>query len=124
MAAPLRQTVILSIVLSCSAFGCISAPDATRDGAVACASEADCNEGATCGLLRRCVAGACSDDRTLRACADGRYADASTAVGECLTYLDCNRVVCGALVPCVGLRCDPRATPLNIPCGDAGADAF
>ncbi|MEZ4389753.1 MAG: hypothetical protein R3A48_01555 [Polyangiales bacterium] len=124
MAARSQGPGVLVLAFLVTAGGCVAAPEAGRDGGTPCVAESDCNDGATCGLLRRCVAGACSDDRTLRACPDGRYPDASTAVGECLTYIDCNRILCGALIPCVGLRCDPRAPTLNIPCGDAGADAF
>jgi hypothetical protein len=107
----------------CAVGGCVAAPEAARDGGTACVSESECNGGATCGSLRLCVAGACSDDRVFRACPDGRYPDAGSAVGECLTYVDCNRLFCGALIPCNGLRCDTNAPALIIPCGDAAADA-
>ena len=103
---------------------CVGAPEATRDGGTTCRAESDCNGGATCGALRRCVGGYCTDDRTLRACADGRYGDASTAVSECLTYVDCNRLSCGALIPCIAQRCDRSAPSLLLPCGDAAPDAL
>jgi len=117
-----RRSVWAAAVLWCLG-GCVAAPEAARDGGTSCVSESQCNGGATCGTLRLCVAGACSDDRVFRACPDGRYPDAGTAVGECLTYVDCNRLFCGALIPCIGLRCDTNAPALIIPCGDAAADA-
>lgn len=119
---PRRRSVWAAAALWCLG-GCVGAPEAARDGGTSCVAESECNGGATCGSLRLCVAGACSDDRVFRACPDGRYPDAGTAVGECLTYVDCNRLVCGALIPCIGLRCDTRAPALIIPCGDAAADA-
>lgn len=114
-----RRAMMVGLLVA----ACVGAPEAARDGGRRCASDPECNGAATCGALRRCVGGFCSDDTTLRACPDGRYPDASTAVGECLTYIDCNRVTCGALIPCVAQRCDRGAPTVFVPCGDAGADA-
>lgn len=99
--------------------GCVEPPEATRDGGETCRSEADCNGGVTCGQVRLCVLGVCAEDRVFRACPNGSYPDGG-AVGQCLTYLNCNTASCGELVPCNerGL-CDRGAPPLVVPC-DAG----
>lgn len=100
---------------------CVGAPEAARDGGSACTSDPGCNGGASCGLIRRCVNGFCTDDTVFRACADGRYPDAGAAVGQCLTFVDCNRLTCGPMVPCIAQRCAVEAPRVIVPCGDAGA---
>jgi len=99
--------------------GCVSPPEATREGGDPCVTEADCNPNGLCGPVRLCVLGYCAQDTVFRACPDGGYRDASP-VGECLTYINCNAATCGALVPCVNNRCDRTAPPVRVPCDDAG----
>lgn len=102
------------------AMGCVSAPEAERDGGRACRSERDCNGDVTCGPVRLCVEGFCAQDPIFRVCDGGSYPDGSEVVGQCLTYLNCNSVLCGELVPCVNNRCDRTAAPLVITCSDGG----
>lgn len=98
-----RWMTLAVLVFSVCA-GCVSPPEAERDGGTRCATDEDCNDGPLCGEVRRCELGYCSEDRVFRAC--GQYSDASVTVGECLTWVSCNTVSCGRLVPCVNGRCD------------------
>lgn len=99
---------------------CVSKPEATRDGGVACVREEDCNRAPLCGPIHLCVEGYCAEDTTFRACPDRGYSDAGMA-GECVTYVGCNTRQCGALIACNEGRCDPMAPAVVVPC-DAGAD--
>lgn len=112
------RAVLVALGLALSA-GCVSPPEAERDGGARCATDEDCNDGPLCGDVRRCVLGYCSDDRVFRACES--YPDASVAVGECLTWISCNTTSCGRLVPCVNGRCD-STQPFTLPCDGGTRD--
>ena len=66
-----RWITLLALTLT----ACISPPEATRHGGVACRRDEDCNAGATCGLLKLCVQNFCAEDEVFRVCEDGRYPD-------------------------------------------------
>lgn len=100
--------------------GCVSKPEAGRDGGTRCARDEECNRGPLCGPVRLCVQGYCAEDPVFRTCPDGGYPDAS-ATGECVTYVSCNTRSCGELVACVDGRCNPAAPPVVVDC-DAGTD--
>jgi len=99
--------------------GCVSPPEATREGAQPCVTEAQCNPEGLCGPVRLCVLGYCAVDTVFRPCPDGGYRG-GMGVGECITYLNCNAASCGPLVACVNNRCDRSAPAIQVPCSDAG----
>lgn len=70
-----RSVLLVAFVLA----GCVSGPEAQRNGGAACRRDEDCNGGATCGRLRLCVLNFCAEDEVFRACPDGRYPDAGVA---------------------------------------------
>ncbi len=101
--------------------GCVAPPEAGRDGGTRCQRDEQCNNGATCGLVRPCILGYCAENPTFRACGDGGYPDGGMPVGQCLTYVDCNTQTCGSLVACQNNRCDPNAPRVEVSCTDGGA---
>lgn len=112
----MRATVLRLLLVAGVVAGCVDPPEAERDGGTTCRTEGDCNPGGTCGPIRLCIQGYCSDDRVFRACPDGRYPDATPVVGECLTYVNCNTTSCGSLIPCINNRCDQGAPRLQVAC--------
>ena len=115
-----RRPAIVALLsaLSLTMSACPPMTEAARDGGTMCNSAAQCNaSGATCGTIRQCVAGFCSDTTTVVACRDGGYPDAGV-VGNCATYEDCNPApACGNVIACINFVCDP-GTLLDIPCRD------
>jgi hypothetical protein len=117
-----RITNALLLAFAAVSFaGCPPTAEATRDGGMTCSSSAECNPGgATCGDIRQCVTGFCTDTTTIVACRDGGYPD-SGPTGNCATYEDCNPApACGIVTACINFICDPT-TQLEIPCADGGA---
>lgn len=120
---PLRRarTIVAVFALAAALAGCPPTMEATRDGGTTCVTTAGCNPtGMTCGDLRLCVQGFCTDTTTVVACREGGYPDGGPS-GNCATYEDCNGTpACGSVIPCINFVCDPTAPRLDIPCADGG----